>query len=62
MPTVADLVSQQESQHWSANPTDKRLCQNPWSRQAAQYRYMVDQAYRLYHRQKAKHYKAVARG
>lgn len=61
-PTVADLVAQQQSQHWLSNPEDKRHCCNPWSRQAARYRYLVDQSYRLYHRQKAKHYKAMRRG
>lgn len=62
LPTVADLVTQQQLQHWSVNAADRRHCQNPWSTQASQYRYMVDQTYRLYHRQKSKHYKAVRRG
>lgn len=61
LPTVADLVAQQQKQHWLSNPEDKRHCTNPWSQQISRYRYLVDQSYRLYHRQKAKHYKALRR-
>lgn len=62
LPTVADLVERQQFKHWSLNAADKRHCLNPWRTQASQYRYITDQAYRLYHRQKSKHYKAANRG
>jgi len=62
LPSAADLVAQQQTQHWLVNATDRRHCHAPWTKQLAQYRYLVDQAYRLYHRQKSKHYKALRRG
>lgn len=62
LPTVADLVARQQTQHWLDNPQDKRHCRTPWRTQLAQHQYLVDQAYRLYQRQKSKHYKAVRRG
>lgn len=62
LPSVVDLVAEQQRQHWSLNAEDRRHCHAPWTKQLAQYRYLVDQAYRLYHRQKSKHYKALRRG
>lgn len=62
LPSVDDLVQQQQAQHWAANPDDRRATMARWNVQQAQWLYLTDQSYRLYHRQKSKHYKATKRG
>jgi len=62
LPSVDDLVQQQQAQHWAANPNDRRLVAAPWNAQRAQWLYLTDHSYRLYHRQKSKHNKATKRG
>ena len=62
LPSVPALVQQQQFQHWAANPDDRRAIITPWKVQQAQWLYLTDHSYRLYHRQKSKHYKAIKRG
>ena len=62
LPSVAKLVQIQQRQHWAANPDDKRAIMTPWNVQQSQWLYLTDHSYRLYHRQKSKHYKAIKRG
>jgi len=62
LPSVAGLVETQQHQHWAANPDDRRAIMNPWEAQKSQWQYLTDHSYRLYHRQKSKHYKAMKRG
>ena len=62
LPSVADLVQQQQAQHWATNPDDRRATTTRWKVQQSQWLYLTDQSYRLYHRQKSKHYKAIKRG
>lgn len=62
LPSVAFLVQQQQAQHWATNPDDRRAIMARWKVQQAQWLYLTDQSYRLYHRQKSKHYKATKRG
>ena len=62
LPSVADLVQQQQAQHWATNPDDRRATNARWNAQQAQWLYLTDHSYRLYHRQKSKHYKATKRG
>jgi 5-methylcytosine-specific restriction endonuclease McrA len=62
LPSVAALVQQQQFQHWAANPDDRRTIMAPWNAQQAQWLYLTDHSYRLYHRQKSKHNKAEKRG
>jgi|DEB0MinimDraft_6_1074348.scaffolds.fasta_scaffold85292_1 5-methylcytosine-specific restriction endonuclease McrA len=62
LPSVAKLVQIRQHQHWSTNPEDRRAIQTPWKVQKAQWLYLTDHSYRLYQRQKSKHYKATKRG
>ena len=62
LPSVTALVQQQQTQHWAANPDDRRTIMAPWDAQKAQWLYLTDYSYRLYHRQKSKHNKAEKRG
>lgn len=62
LPSVAALVQQQQRQHWATNPDDRRAIITPWQVQQAQWLYLTDHSYRLYQRQKSKHYKASKRG
>lgn len=62
LPSVAALVQAQQTHHWAANPDDRRTIMAPWKAQEAQWLYLTDHSYRLYHRQKSKHNKAEKRG
>jgi 5-methylcytosine-specific restriction endonuclease McrA len=61
MPSVAQLVHVEQLRYWRDNPQARR----EQARQAAMrrhaWRYMTDEAYRLYHRQKSKRRKATIR-
>lgn len=61
-PTVHGLVASQQRQHWALCPDDAKVCLNPWKAQASQFAWLTDHAFRLYHRQKSKFYKAQKRG
>ena len=62
VPSVARLLEIQQAQHWATNPNDRRVITTPWFVQRAQWLYLTDHSYRLYQRQKSKHYKATKRG
>ena len=62
LPSVADLIQAQQRHYWKTNPDDRRTIMAPWKVQQAQWLYLTDQSYRLYQRQKSKHYKAIKRG
>jgi len=60
-PAVWRLVQHQSVQHWKDHPEDRRVILNPWSAQRAQHRWMVDEEFRIYHREKSKRRKARER-
>jgi hypothetical protein len=60
-PCVWLLVSQHSHQHWKDHPDDRGVIMNPWNAQRAQYRWMVDEEFRIYHREKSKRRKAQDR-
>lgn len=62
LPTVAQLVCQQQRDYWRDHPDDKRKHDNERKRQYGRWRHMTDETYRLYHRQKSKRRKALERG
>ena len=60
-PSVAQLVLEQQRQHWREHPSDYRDYRHERAKQVQRWRYMVDPAYRRYHRDKSKRRKAEIR-
>jgi 5-methylcytosine-specific restriction endonuclease McrA len=61
-PSVAQLVFNQQQQHWRQHPADYRQYKRERSLRQYHWRYMIDKSFRLYHRSKSKHRKAQQRG
>ena len=60
-PTVWLLVQQQSRRHWKEHPEHRKVIMNPWNAHRTQYRWMVDEEFRIYHREKSKRRKAQDR-
>lgn len=60
-PTVAELVMAEQRRHWEECPEDKKEHKRQHNLRLHQWKYMTDESYRLYHRQKSKRKKAMMR-
>lgn len=61
LPTVAELVQQQQWAYWVDHPETKAAQQRQWRLDRQRFRYLTDTSYRLYHRAKSKGYKVAAK-
>lgn len=61
LPSVAQLVYDQQREHWRRHPEERKAFALAKSTRQHRWRYMTDEIYRLYHRQKSKRRKAVMR-
>lgn len=62
LPSVVQLVLQEQRRYWQENPDDYLQFQREKQRQYDQWKRISDPAYRLYHRQKSRRRKALERG
>jgi 5-methylcytosine-specific restriction endonuclease McrA len=62
IPSVAQLVYQQQHEHWRNNRQDQLEHNRQRAKRNHQWRYLVDPSFRLYHRSKSKQRKAKERG
>lgn len=62
LPTVAELVSLQQSEYWQEHPSAYEQHKRDRARDRARWRHMTDIAYRLYYRAKSKARKVAQRG
>jgi 5-methylcytosine-specific restriction endonuclease McrA len=62
LPSVAQLVYQQQMEHWRAHPEERAEFIRQRGVRQARWRYMTDGSFRLYHRAKSKERKARERG
>ena len=62
LPSLAQLVYEQQREHWRQHPADYQQHARERSVRQSRWRYMTDEKYRLYHRSKSKRRKAQQRG
>jgi len=62
LPSVAQLVLEQQREHWRQHPEDRAEYLREQSLRNKRWRYMTDESFRLYHRSKSKRRKAQQRG
>lgn len=61
LPSVAQLVMQEQRRYWREHPESKHEHRNQWNRDSWWLRYQIDPYLRLYNRQKSKRRKAAIR-
>lgn len=62
LPSVAQLVREQQLEHWRTHPDDYATYARLRSKLNSRWRFMTDPSYRLYHRAKSKARKVAQRG
>jgi 5-methylcytosine-specific restriction endonuclease McrA len=62
LPSVAQLVYDQQLEHWRAHPDDRTEYARQYAQWRHQWRYAMEPGFRLYHRAKSKQRKARERG
>lgn len=62
LPSVAQLVYEQQIEHWRAHPDDRAEYARQYAQWRHQWRYAMEPGFRLYHRAKSKQRKARERG
>lgn len=62
LPSVAQLVRDQQFEHWRQHPEDRAEHLRQQKLRNHHWRYMTDESFRLYHRSKSKRRKAQERG
>lgn len=62
LPSVAELVRDQQYDHWRAHPNDRKAYLRDRARHESRWKFMTDAKHRLYHRAKSKARKVVQRG
>jgi 5-methylcytosine-specific restriction endonuclease McrA len=62
LPTVSDLVIQEQRAYWKENPEDYMDYVRARARNRGRFRHMTELSFRLYHREKSKRRKAQERG
>lgn len=58
LPSVVQLVYEQQFEHWREHPEDRAEYLRERAKRHSLWKYMTDASYRLYHRSKSKHRKA----
>lgn len=62
LPSVAQLVRDQQYEHWQAHPFDRQAYLREKARLESKWKFMTDPKHRLYHRAKSKARKVAQRG
>lgn len=62
LPSVAQLVNDQQQAHWQEHPSDRLVYVRERAKHRARWRFMTEPSYRLYHRAKSKARKVAQRG
>jgi 5-methylcytosine-specific restriction endonuclease McrA len=62
LPSVAELVRQQQLEYWQDHPSEYEQHKRHRCLERARWRYMTEAAYRLYHRAKSKARKVAQKG
>lgn len=62
LPSVTQLVMDEQQRYWNENPEARAQWRRKWNAELRRFRYLADPSFRAYHREKSKRRKAQMRG